>query len=74
MQDRREYEMTVETKQFLRSVCVKGGVRQIARRNEMFQRGFFYMTDAWCGHDCVVGDRRTGKPVAWRDGRKVTFA
>lgn len=66
--------MTKEVKQFIRSMCVKGGCKQVTRRNRLFEMGYSYGTDAWCGHDCVIIDRKTGNPIAWRDGRKVTFA
>ena len=64
--------MSKETKSFIRRML--GNNRQIKDRNRLFEMGYCYATDAWCGHDCVIADRRTGEAVAWRDGRKVTFA
>ncbi len=64
--------MSKETKSFIRKML--GATRQINDLNRLFEMGFSYGTDAWCGHDCIIINRRTGNPVAWRDGRKVTFA
>ncbi len=64
--------MSKETKSFIRKML--GNTRQINDLNKLFGMGYSYGTDAWCGHDCVIVDHRTGNPVAWRDGRKVTFA
>lgn len=65
--------MSKETKSFIRKMLGKAN-RQIKDRNRLFELGYAYGTDAWCGHDCIIIDRRSGNPVAWRDGRKVTFA
>ena len=65
--------MSKETKAFIRKMLGKAN-RQIKDRNRLFELGFGYGTDAWCGHDCIIINRRTGDPVAWRDGRRVTFA
>lgn len=64
--------MSKQTKSFIRKML--GNTRQINDLNRLFEMGFSYGTDAWCGHDCIIIERRTGNPVAWRDGRKVTFA
>ena len=64
--------MSKETKSFIRKML--GNNRQIKDLNRLFEMGFSYGTDAWCGHDCIIVDHRSGNPVAWRDGRKVTFA
>lgn len=63
--------MSKEVKSFIRKML--GATRQINDLNKLFEMGFSYGTDAWCGHDCLIINRRTGNPVAWRDGRKVTF-
>ena len=61
------------TKAFIRKMLGKGP-RQINDLNRLFDMGYCYATDAWCGHDCIIANRKTGEHVAWRDGRKVTFA
>ena len=65
--------ITKTTKALIRRAMTADGKRNIRVRNELFEAGFAYATDAWCGHDCMVADRRTGEVVAFKDGRKVTF-
>ena len=68
----RERETGMD-KAFIRRMLGKGH-KQVNDLNKLFESGYRYGTDAWCGHDCLIIDRRTGNPVAWRDGRKVTVA
>lgn len=63
--------MNAQDKAFIRKMLGKNN-RQIQDRNRLFEMGYRYTTDAWCGHDCQIS--KAGKLVAWRDGRKVTFA
>lgn len=65
--------MDKATKTFIRKMLSKKS-RQIQDLNKLFELGYKYGTDAWCGHDCIIIDKRTGERVAWRDGRTVTFA
>lgn len=64
--------MTAIEKTFIRKM-LNAKVRQIKDLNRMWEKGLRFGTDAWCGHDCVITDH-DGNMIAYRDGRKVTFA